>query len=98
MGLGIIIYLTSNQGGTVPGATVLDGTCLRRYRRLDSRQSTRWITATRTHTSETISVELPAFDSPQHVIVLELKVHDASSHIILATKLHLRYLELSDNR
>jgi hypothetical protein len=49
------------------------------------------------HTSETISVELPAFDSPQHVIVLELKVHDASSHIILATKLHLRYLELSNN-
>jgi hypothetical protein len=49
------------------------------------------------HTSETISVELPAFDSPQHVIAIELKVHDASSHISLVTKLHLRYLEPSDN-
>ncbi|KAI2513225.1 hypothetical protein MHU86_1263 [Fragilaria crotonensis] len=47
------------------------------------------------HTSETISIESPSFDSPQHVVVLELKVNDEESEIRLTTKLHLRYLEPS---
>ena len=47
------------------------------------------------HTSETISIESPAFDSPQHVVVVELKVNDEASEIRLTTKVHLRYLEPS---
>jgi hypothetical protein len=47
------------------------------------------------HTSETISIESPSFESRQHVVVMELKVHDESSEIRLTTKLHLRYLEPS---
>lgn len=47
------------------------------------------------HTSETISIESPSFDSPQHVVALELKVNDEASEIRLTTKLHLRYLEPS---
>jgi hypothetical protein len=41
--------------------------------------------------SETISVEQPAFDSPQHVVTIKLKVDEPE--IRLAIKLHLRYLE-----
>lgn len=47
------------------------------------------------HTSEIISIESPSFESRQHVVVMELKVHDESSEIRLTTKLHLRYLEPS---
>ena len=47
------------------------------------------------HTSETISIESPSFESRQHVVVMELKANDQVSEIRLTTKLHLRYLEPS---
>jgi hypothetical protein len=47
------------------------------------------------HTSEIINIELPSFDSPQHVIGVELEADSEEIH--LTTTLHLRYLEAQPN-